>query len=207
MDVTARNYGGVPVEQRRANRRERLLAAATELFASTGFHATRIERICTMAGTSTKNFYEEFPNKETVLLLLHDRINTAAHIEVSAALEALPGHDLSARIRTLLTTYLGSVTADPRLPRVNFVAAVGASDALEHQRTVWIGRWAALIAEEADRAARSHQAPERDYRLISIGLVGAATGLLRDWQAQPAPLPVEEIIQALHHIFLAAIGR
>jgi AcrR family transcriptional regulator len=203
----ARTYGGVGHEQRRAERRERLLAAALELFTSTGFRLAKITDVCALAGVSTRNFYEEFTGKEDVLRTLHDRINTLAMEHVTAALDRVGGEDAVTRISTLLDVFIETVTADPRLPRLNYVEAVGVSAELEQCHQVWVDRWADFIEAEAHHAAEHGVAPVRDYRLTAIALVGAATGLLREWQAHDPPLPVEEVAAELRALMLAAITR
>ncbi|GAB3493699.1 hypothetical protein [Amycolatopsis cihanbeyliensis] len=50
-------------------------------------------------------------------------------------------------------------------------------------------------------------APARDYRLAAIALVGAVTGLLREWQARTPPWPVAEIAAEIKGVMLAAITR
>lgn len=203
----ARTYGGVAPEQRRADRRERLLAAGLELFTSAGFRHTKITEICARAGVSTRNFYEEFSGKEAVLRTLHDRINGLALEHVTAALDEVADADAMTRIATLLDVFIDTVTADPRLPRLNYVEAVGVSAELQEQHQVWVGRWAAFIETEARRAAEHGAAPDRDYRLTAIALVGAATGLLREWQAHDPPLPAEDVGAELRALMLAAIMR
>ncbi|MDI5978455.1 TetR/AcrR family transcriptional regulator [Amycolatopsis magusensis] len=202
-----RTYGGIAPEQRRAERREKLLAAALERFTSDGYAQTKIARVCTDAGVSTRNFYEEFSSKEQVLLTLHARINEAAYERVGAKLDELGELGAVTRISAALDVFVATVTADPRLPRLNYVEAVGVSPELERQHQDWVTRWAEFIAAEAERAARHGLAPVRDYRLTSIALVGAATGLLREWQAHEPPLPVEAIAAELKGVMLAAITR
>lgn len=203
----ARTYGGVPPEQRRAERRERLLTAALELFTSVGFRQAKITQLCTRAGVSTRNFYEEFGSKEEVLRTLHDQINSLALRHVAAALEEVREADAMTRIARLLDVFVSTVTLDPRMPRLNYVEAVGVSPELELQHQVWVDRWATFIEEEARRAAEAGAAPDRNYRLTAIALVGAATGLLREWQAHEPPLPVEDIGRELRGVMLSAITR
>jgi AcrR family transcriptional regulator len=203
----ARTYGGVPPEQRRAERRERLLTAALELFTSVGFRQAKITQLCTRAGVSTRNFYEEFGSKEEVLRTLHDQINSLALRHVSAALEEFRDADAMTRIARLLDVFVATVTLDPRMPRLNYVEAVGVSPELELQHQVWVDRWATFIEEEARRAAEAGAAPDRNYRLTAIALVGAATGLLREWQAHDPPLPVEDIGKELRGVMMSAITR
>ncbi|GLZ31721.1 TetR family transcriptional regulator [Lentzea sp. NBRC 105346] len=203
----ARSYAGVAPEQRRAERRERLLRAALELFTAKGFAQTKISELCTEAGVSTRNFYEEFDSKETVLLVLHDLINSLALQRVTDALADLGEADVATRISTLLDAFVSSVTADPRVPRLNYVEAVGVNADLERQHLRWVVRWAEFIETEARLAARMGVAPDRDYRLTAIALVGAVTGLLREWQAHDPPLDVAEIAVEIRGLMLAAITR
>lgn len=194
-------------EQRRAERRQRLLTAALGRFTTVGYRQTKIVELCADAGVSTRNFYEEFTGKEQVLLTLHDLINSAALDRVRTALDTLDSDDVVTRITVLLDAFVASVTSDPRLPRLNYVEAVGVSEELERQHQVWVARWADFIESEARRAAAHGVAPDRDYRLTAIGLVGAITGLLREWQAHQPPWPVADIAAEIRGIMLAAILR
>jgi AcrR family transcriptional regulator len=197
----------VEAEQRRAERRQRLLAAALGLFTTVGYRQTKIVQICAEAGVSTRNFYEEFAGKEQLLLTLHDLINSAALDRVRAVLATLDSDDVVTRISLLLDAFVASVTADPRLPRLNYVEAVGVSEDLERQHQEWVTRWADFIEAEARHAAANGVAPDRDYRLTAIGLVGAITGLLREWQAHQPPWPVADIAAEIRGLMLAAILR
>lgn len=203
----ARAYGGVSPEQRRAERRSRLLQAGLALFTTTGFATTKITELCTEAGVSTRNFYEEFGSKEDLLRELHDLINTTAFNEVRAALTALETADVRTRISRLLDVFVGTVTADPRAPRLNYVEAVGVNAEIEQQHVRWVNTWAEFIESEALRAAAAGVAPQRSYRLTAIALVGAITGLLREWQAHEPPLAIDEIAAEIRELMLAAITR
>jgi AcrR family transcriptional regulator len=203
----ARAYAGVAPEQRRAERRARLLQAGLALFTTTGFAATKISELCTAAGVSTRTFYEEFGAKEDLLRELHDLINATAFDRVRAALSRLDSDDVATRVATLLDVFVRSVTADPRAPRLNYVEAVGVNAEVERQHVRWVNTWADFIEAEALRAAASGMAPQRSYRLTAIALVGAITGLLREWQAHQPPLAVEEIAAEIRELVLAAITR
>jgi AcrR family transcriptional regulator len=60
-------------EQRKANTRERLLAAARSAFASSGFHGASVEEIASRAGFSTGALYSNFDGKEDLFLELMER--------------------------------------------------------------------------------------------------------------------------------------
>lgn len=204
--ATARTYRGMLPEQRRADRRQRLLTAALEIFTTDGYHTTRIEQLCSHAGVSTRNFYEEFASKEEMLLTLYDQINTAGMAMVTSAMEALSyEEDVQIRVNHLLDAFWQAVNVDPRLPRLAYFEAPGATPAMHNQHQLWINRWAALIEAEAHHAAQRGIAPDRDYRLIAIGLVGAMTGLLCEWQAHAPTRPAGEVRSTMSHMVIAAI--
>jgi len=60
-------------EQSKANTRERLLAAARTVFASSGFHGASVEEIASRAGFSTGALYSNFDGKEDLFLVLMER--------------------------------------------------------------------------------------------------------------------------------------
>lgn len=193
--------------ERRAQRRARILSAAVELFTSQGYQRTRTEQLCTHAGTSLRNFYQEFANKEAVLVTLHDTINATAWERVQAALAVTTHIEVRARITLLLDTFLDSVTEDPRIPRLAYVEAVGVSPALEQQHQRWVTRWAQLIQAEAQRAVEQNLAPQREYHLTAVAVIGAITGLLRQWQANQPHLDVTEIAEEARELVIAALTR
>jgi AcrR family transcriptional regulator len=203
----SRTYRGVDTEQRRAQRRERLLEAALDEFTSRGYHKTKIADLCTRAGVSTRNFYEKFASKEALLLELHAHINTEAMKRMLPVLDSLTDAEPLTRITTLLDAFVAAVTADPRYPRLNYVEAPGISRAMERQHHDWFTRYTDFIEAECDRAADAGLAPKRDYHLTAIALVGAVTGILREWQAHQPPLPVEAVASEIRAVFLAAITR
>lgn len=202
-----RMYRGVDTEQRRAERRERLLEAALDEFTSRGYHRTKIADLCARAGVSTRNFYEKFASKEALLLELHAHINTVAMKRMLPVLESLADADALTRITTLLDSFVAAVTSDPRYPRLNYVEAPGISQAMERQHRDWFNRYTDFIESECDRAAAAGLAPVRNYRLTAIALVGAMTGILREWQAHEPPLPAAEIAEEIRQVFIAAITR
>lgn len=203
----SRMYRGVDTEQRRAERRERLLEAALDEFTTRGYHKTKIADLCAKAGVSTRNFYEKFASKEALLLELHAHINSVAMKRMLPVLDSLADADVLTRITTLVDAFVEAVTSDPRYPRLNYIEAPGISQTMERQHLDWFRRYVDFITAECDRAAAAGFAPVRDYRLTAIALVGAITGLVREWQSHEPPLPAEDVAAEIRAIFIAAITR
>ena len=84
----------VPVTARRAQTRERLMAAAASVFAERGIIGASVEEICEAAGFTRGAFYSNFADKdELVLALIQQSIGAqfAAAEQAIAEREGRPG--------------------------------------------------------------------------------------------------------------------
>lgn len=61
-------------ERRKLEMQERLLAAATALFAEQGCDPTSVEQICARADMARKTFYNYFPSKEHLIYVLSEQL-------------------------------------------------------------------------------------------------------------------------------------
>lgn len=181
--TTGRRYRRQVPEERRHERRARLTAAAVEAFGTKGFRATTIEELCKAAAISTRNFYEEFANRETLLVALHDELNARAFAAVIEAMVDTDPDDIEQRARVAVLAYLHVMTADRRWARIALVESVGVSPEAEHHRRDAIDRFVELLNLEATRLAGSGVIPARDYRLTAVALAGAINGLINTWSA------------------------
>ncbi len=154
-----RSYGGRSAEERRAERRERLLAAGLELFGTRGYAATSIERLCATASVSTRNFYEEFSGREELLTALHTAINERAAQALADAYAGAAEADLPTRVERAVRAFVTVTASDPRWARIAFVEVIGVSADLERHRFGWRGRQQPrppLVRPRPGRPARRH---------------------------------------------------
>ncbi len=178
-----RRYGDRSTAERRAERRSKLLAAALDAFGTEGYRATSIERLCSAAGVSTRNFYEEFAGREELLLELHDDLNARAFAAVVEALAALDPEDLPAWAHAGVSAYFRVMTTDRRWARIALVETVGISPKAEAHRRAAINRFAETIRLQANRMMERDTIPFRDVALTAVALVGAINGLVNTWTA------------------------
>ncbi|MGI8557641.1 MAG: TetR/AcrR family transcriptional regulator [Solirubrobacteraceae bacterium] len=201
-----RRYGDKTMSERRAERRLRLLDAALDAFGSNGYRATSIEQLCTAAGISTRNFYEEFPDREQLLLALHDDLNLRALNAVLQALAEIHPDDLPARAHAGAKAYFDVMTSDRRWARIALVESVGVSPTAEAHRRAAIERFAELLRAEATHLAESGAIPQRDYTLTSIALVGAINGLINTWTAEGDwGKRVDQVVEEAARLILLAL--
>jgi len=203
-------YGGKSAAERRALRREKLLAAGLELHGTEGYAAASIERICELAGLSTRQFYEEFDHRDQVLIDLYDEVNdrtTAAVTEVvTRALEEQPRIDIRELIRRTLETYIKITTDDPRWAQLVYATIVGVNPQIEQHRQEHLNAIATRLCELADDCADRGYIPRQDFGLTMRAFTGAVHGLVHDWcQSDPRP-PLEDVTETLTHMLFSTVS-
>lgn len=180
LPARRRGYGGRSTEALAAERRERLLAAALELFGSQGYAATPIDKLCAEAKVTTRHFYEQFSDREALLLAVFEQVMDATRQQVLAALVD-PALAPERRFLAGLEAFLDAQLGDPRRARITTTEVLGVSAAVEARRNAVINGFARLIEEYANALAASGELPKRNYRVLAYGVVGAMHELQIAW--------------------------
>lgn len=194
--TTRRGYGGRSAEELHAERRERLLAAAMELFGTQGYHATRIEHICAEAKVTTRHFYEQFSDREALLMAVFDQVMADA---ATAVLDALARDGMTGmeRAHAGLRAFVHLQLNDPRRARISCIEVMGVSRALEDRRREVMQQFAGFIEGQVQQLASQELVPQRSYRALALAFVGGVHELEIDWLlAQPRP-SVDTVVDEL----------
>ncbi|MGW4245751.1 TetR/AcrR family transcriptional regulator, partial [Nocardia sp. NPDC004722] len=77
-------WGGRTQEERRAERRERLISAALDIWLENGWAAVTMRGVCTHAGLNDRYFYEHFTDRDDLLGAVFDEVGFQALAELSA---------------------------------------------------------------------------------------------------------------------------
>jgi AcrR family transcriptional regulator len=203
--VARRTYGGRSAVERRAERRQRLLAAGLELFGTEGYAASSIEKLCNSAGVSTRNFYEEFQSREDLLIALHDRIIDEAFHSVVAALRDADDTPLRERFTRAVRAFVTTTASDPRWARLSYVEIIGVSNTVENHRIAWRERWAGFLVSEAKRAVERGEADDRDFHLGAVALIGAVNELVHHWSMSGGKRSLDDVIAEIVRVATAAV--
>jgi AcrR family transcriptional regulator len=193
-----RPWRGISADDRRAERRQRLLDAGLELFGTRGVAATGIGDICEQAGLTKRYFYESFATIDELAEAVFEQITDLIAERVIPGIIAGGGSDP----RPALTAWVEAVVGDPRVVRILAVEDRG-------------GRLAPPGAGFADRAVdlwftfAGDEAQRRDdpaLRLRAYAFAGAMgqIGLaLHDGQL---PMAIDEVIDELVALFYRISG-
>lgn len=195
-----RPYGGRGPEQRKQDRRERLLDAGLDLFGTIGYAQTSIERLCARAGVTTRHFYEEFGSREALLKAVYDFVISRTTQAVRDAIASQTGAPQDRLVG--LDAFLESYLNDPRYGRVGSIEIVGVSPELELHRRSVIHAFADIIEAQFRRRVDASYVASRDFRLAAIAMTGAVNELCIEALMDPAPPPIAALKQELGRMFL-----
>lgn len=174
---TPTRWAGVPLTDRRAERRALLVGAAFRLFGDGGEAAVSVRSVCRECGLNTRYFYESFADTDDLLGAVYDEVSAALAVDVETA-TAGAGDSLRARTRAGIAAVLGFSSADPRRGRVLFTDA-RANPVLAARRTATQDLLREAVLSEGGRLH-----PGSDPVAAQIGAAmytGAMAELAQQW--------------------------
>ncbi|MDZ7883637.1 MAG: TetR/AcrR family transcriptional regulator [Mycobacterium sp.] len=170
-------WAGVPLDDRRAERRGLLIDAAYALFGDGGEAALTVRSVCRACGLNTRYFYESFADTDALLGAVFDKVSAELAVEVDAAIAAV-GESPTARTRAGMAAVLGFSSADPRRGRVLFTDA-RANPVLAARRAALQD---ALLAAVLEEGSRLHPGSNPVATRIGAALyTGAMAELAQQW--------------------------
>ncbi|NPV59166.1 MAG: TetR/AcrR family transcriptional regulator [Actinobacteria bacterium] len=199
-----RPYRGKQEDERKKERRDRLVSTGLELFATRGYTRTPIEYICEVSHVTTRHFYQLFKSKEELLRAVLEMVMEGSRSAVAEAL-MVETEDPVERARAGLSAFVHSYLDDPRRARIVLVETVGVSQEMEKYRRELMHEFAAVIEGEVNELMRKGLVAERDRGMGSLAMAGAVNVLLEDWVYADDPPPVEEVIEELVELFEVVI--
>lgn len=170
-------WAGVPLTDRRAERRALLVDAAFRLFGDGGEAAVSVRSVCRECGLNTRYFYESFADTDDLLGAVYDEVSAALAVDVEAA-TAGAADSLRARTRAGIAAVLGFSSADPRRGRILFTDA-RANPVLAARRTATQDLLREAVLSEGGRLR-----PGSDPVAAQIGAAmytGAMAELAQQW--------------------------
>ncbi|MBS0529105.1 MAG: helix-turn-helix transcriptional regulator [Proteobacteria bacterium] len=183
-----RLYAGVRGEERRAERRARLIEAAVRVYGEVGYRSATVKAVCAAAELTERYFYESFANSEALLIAAYTHVTATLHREMTIAGEAIGG-GRDERIQRVLTLYFTRLQENPQPARVFLLEMHGISPAVDAVQMDAMKRMSGILLPRAVTEAVA--AP---MSLMEIGTMGAVVTIARRWVAQAYQQPVEDVI-------------
>lgn len=161
-------YAGRTAEQRRTDRRARLLDAAAEIWAEQGWAAVTVRGVCARAGVVDRYFYESFADREQLLLAVWEQRRDEIVDLVLAAAAAAPG-DPQAQLDLAVASVVRHLDASPADARMVLGDHVGSAVLARARREALQLFTDLLVRLAGPYAVRLDEDALRRSALMSVG--------------------------------------
>jgi AcrR family transcriptional regulator len=173
----SRPYRGLGPDERRAQRRARLIEAAVAVYGERGYRNATVKAVCESAGLTERYFYESFANSDELLIAGFNAVTFGVFEEVMAAAEGA-GRSRKARSRAMLQSYFSALQREPRSARVFLVEIRGVSREVDKA-------FDAALREIGRQVAQVVAPPEaQDDELLQAGVIGGIIHIALRWIEQ-----------------------
>jgi AcrR family transcriptional regulator len=175
--VSVRPYRGIAPDERRAQRRQRLVEAAIAVYGERGYRHATVKAVCEEAGLTERYFYESFANSDELLIAGFNAVTFSVFGEVARAAQAA-GRSRKARARAMLGAYFAALQNEPRSARVFLVEIRGVSREVDKA-------FDAALREIGRQVAQIVAPPSvQDDELLQAGVVGGVIHIALRWIEQ-----------------------
>ncbi|MGV0771539.1 TetR/AcrR family transcriptional regulator [Mycobacterium syngnathidarum] len=197
-----RSYGGVPAEQRRADRRAALLDAALNVVGTDGFNGLSVSGLCRMTGLNDRYFYEHFDNRNAMFVALVDQLADELFTAMATAF-ASADTDVHAIVHAGLSALVELIANDPRKARVMFVEAPAhASGRRQDVRELFI---TLMRAQAQLRLGSVDDHVDIRMHFAGVHLFGALLETTTAWLAGELPIGQDELIEQSTDLVVATV--
>ncbi|MER7277086.1 TetR/AcrR family transcriptional regulator [Dactylosporangium sp. NPDC000244] len=195
-------YGGQSREERAADRRERLVAAAVQLFAGRDYDDVTVADVCTLAKVSKRYFYDHFADRDALVLTLHREVNGWLLTEVAAAAPHR-ADGLYAALRPMLAALVRLLAEHPERARIVYINA----PRMELRRRGVLREEAELFGRVLAPLAPKLRADTVRYERTVLALIAGISEVLIDWVWHDMRDPAEPLVDHLTGLCVALLGH
>jgi AcrR family transcriptional regulator len=186
-------YGGRTAEQRRKERRKRLIGVAREIWREAGWAAVTMRQVCARAALNSRYFYDDFSDRDQLLVAVWDGVRKELLAQLADVFIADPERPPLETMRQAATVVVKWVAED--FPRAQILLGIHSGcRALEQRRQESMREIVEMVNLVAQSYARDDADPAALHVDIVIGLNGFV-GLISEWHAGMIDLTEDEVIE------------
>jgi AcrR family transcriptional regulator len=192
-------YGGQSRREREADRRDRIMAAGLQLFAERDYDDVTVADICALAKISKRYFYEDFADREELLLAVHRQQNDWLVGGMAAAVPRQVS-DVEDVLRPAMGALVRMLSEHPDRGRVIYINA----PRMELRRRGLMRKDAEVVGRLVRRAVPKPRDKVLFERMM-LGLTAGVTEIIIDWLFGGMPGNREVLIDHLTRLGLAMV--
>ncbi len=190
-----RQYGGISAEQRRSERREKLMLAGKKVFGGQGIQAATVKQICTEAGLTERYFYESFKNLEEMFNAVYDRELDSLREALVSEITQGPLNNIEDITRRALQRYFSILQDDPWGARILIIEVYGTTHDMERLYRRGVYEFAEIIRGIIETRFAPRKDSVLDAGLLSTAVVGAHIHVAMRWLLSGYSEPREKVVE------------
>ncbi len=194
-------FAGRTAQERRAERRSQLIAAALDVYGAKGYRASTVKAVCEAAGLTERYFYESFSNSEDLLCACFQIGADALLRQVRDAALGQQGDRLG-QVRASLVVYLDQLREEPASARVFLIEMPSVSVRTDKLVSDNLDRFGALLTELM-RPSGMPAIPSQ--RLLVRGIIGGGLHVAQAWIVGGYVEPRDEVVEVILRLY-ALVG-
>ncbi len=203
---TRRSYAGRSSDDRRSERRERLIAAATEVYGSSGYRTATVKAVCQQAGLTERYFYESFASSEELLCdACAEAMQRMRMLAVAAADQA--GDAPPARMWASTLSYFSAIKANPAAARLTLFEVEGVSPYADERLRLELEKTIALIHELHYAWLPTPPDEQISTHLLASGFLGVLYQYGKEWTRSGFLMPPETLVRHMNLLYLGTLQQ
>ena len=196
----------------KAERRSTILAAARDVFAKRGYHASTIDDIVAETGVARGTFYLYFEDKRAVFSDLMDRFFTALTMAINRIDVAAPAAPVAEQARANIRAIIGMCLADRAMTKILLSDAHGVDPAFDRKLATFYDAVVQLLTDSLREGQTLGIVADGEPRVMAYLTIGALKELL--YQAvtlglaeERAEVPTQQIFEFVSEGYLRVHPR
>ncbi len=193
--AVVRAYGGVGPEERKAERRKRLLDAALVVFGQHGYHDATVRQICSEAKLTERYFYESFKGMSELFQALYTQLNGELMPLTMAALAASP-YEPMALVEAALRSFYGYIENNPARARVLLIDTVSINARTTNTANDVVRDYGSLLRQFITVFYPDLKSLGIDVGLVVSGLIGSTIHVATHWARGHFNKSLDQVVAA-----------
>ncbi|AYF76280.1 TetR/AcrR family transcriptional regulator [Nocardia yunnanensis] len=198
-------YRGTSTDERREQRRRRLLDAALDIVGTQGLAALTVRGVCEQAKVGPRFFYESFTDLDALATALLDEVQRDAFERARTAMAETPGGP-EQKLRAGVAALIVAVTDDPRRANIAFAQAYG-SELLMRRRFEGMRQVAALLIEQTRALLDLPEGEDTALSALAQLITGGAAELILVWLDGGLKVERPVLIEVVADYVVAMVDR
>ncbi|MGW6725620.1 TetR/AcrR family transcriptional regulator [Nocardia sp. NPDC055029] len=192
MPNSERLWGGRTADERQAERRDKLVDAAKDIWVESGWAAVTMRQVCARTKIADRYFWGSFEDREALLAAIWDEERDGVLADLTAMLAESTGDHPVTILRRGVVLVTDRVADDPRRAQILFGDHAG-NGVLEHRRHELLHMLTDVFVDAAIPYGRK-DIDAKAFRLSAIMFLGGWFEMMVTWQAGAIDASARELI-------------